>query len=227
MKVGFLSGTSIVRSALFDAWARRMVATPFGTIEVREQDGVILLNRHGPAGLPPHAINHRANLQALADLGCRDVVAVCSVGSLQPELAPGTVLVCSDYVSFRPATLTDVDFRALAPGVANNLVPRIVGALPYPVPTDKVYVQTPGPRFETKAEIRILRGWGDVVGMTAAAEADLCGELGLNYNLLCIVDNFANGAGGPPLSPESFRELVKANQERVDDLFRRLLTLFA
>ena len=227
MKVGFLSGTSIARSALFDAWARRTVVTRFGAVEVREQDGFVLVNRHGTAGRPPHAIDHRANLQALADLGCRDVVAVCSVGSLQPELAPGTVLVCSDYVSFRPATLSDTDFRARAPVLANNLVPRIVGVIPYPVITDKVYVQTPGPRFETRAEIRILRGWGDVVGMTAAAEADLCGELELNYNLLCIVDNFANGIGGLPLSPESFRELVRANQERVDDLFRRLLALFA
>jgi len=33
-----------------------------------------------------------------------------------------------------------------------------------------VYVQTQGPRFETKAEISFLQGVGDVVGMTGAAE---------------------------------------------------------
>jgi 5'-methylthioadenosine phosphorylase len=227
MQVAFLSGTSVAHSRQFDGWTSRLITTRYGAATVREKGGHILLNRHGPQYLPPHAINHRANLQALADLGVRDVVALNSVGSLQNDLPPGTVLSCSDYVSFRPVTFSDTELRALGPEIANNLIPRIAAALPYPLPTDKVYVQTPGPRFETRAEIRILRSWGDVVGMTAAAEADLCRELGLNYNSLCIVDNFANGIGGPALSPETFRELVRANQEKVDDLFRRLLALWA
>ena len=39
-------------------------------------------------------------------------------------------------------------------------------------------MQLRGPRFETKAEIRIVQQWGDVIGMTAAHEADLCVEAG-------------------------------------------------
>ncbi len=228
MKIAFLSGTSIAKSALFDDWTVREVATAHGKAIVRSRGDFVLLNRHGPSYLPPHAINHRANIQALADLGYRDVVALCSVGSLQTELPPGTILSCADYISFRPVTFSDTELRAQGPEIANNLVPRIAAALPYPLPQGKVYVQTPGPRFETRAEVRVLRQWGgDVVGMTAAAEADLCREIGLNYNLLCIVDNFANGLNGSTLSPEAFLELVHANQEKVDDLFRRLLALFA
>ncbi len=34
-----------------------------------------------------------------------------------------------------------------------------------------VYVQTRGPRFETRAEVRFLATLGDVVGMTGADEA--------------------------------------------------------
>ncbi len=226
MKIAFLSGTSVAKSALFNDWQERKVSTAFGTVPVRSQGDAVLLNRHGPAYLPPHAINHRANIQALADLGYRDVVALNSVGSLQTDLPPGTILSCGDYISFRPFTFSDTELRALGPEIANNLIPRIAAALPFPLPQGKVYVQTPGPRFETRAEVRVLRQWGDVVGMTAAAEADLCREIELNYNSLCIVDNFANGLHGSVLSPEAFRELVRANQEKVDDLFRRLLALF-
>lgn len=227
MKIAFLSGTSIAKSALFNDWTERSVETKFGAAIVREKNGRVLLNRHGPRYLPPHAINYRANIQALADLGITDIVSLNSVGSLQDDLPPGTILSCADYVSFRPLTFSDTELRAIGPEIANNLIPQIIAALPYPVPTGKVYVQTPGPRFETRAEVRVLRSWGDVVGMTAAGEADLCKEIGLNYNSLCIVDNFAHGIGGQSLAPEAFRELVRQNQEKVNDLFTRLLALFA
>lgn len=227
MKIAFVSGTSIAKSSLFDTWSTREVETIHGRAIVRTHGDFVLLNRHGPTYLPPHAINHRANIQALADLGYDEVVALSSVGSLQQELPPGTILSCGDYVSFRPFTFSDTELRAMGPEIANNRIARIADALPYPLPQGKVYIQTPGPRFETRAEVRILRQWGDVVGMTAAAEADLCREIGLRYNSLCIVDNYANGILGSELSPESFRELVRANQAKVDDLFRRLLQLFA
>ncbi len=227
MKIAFLSGTSIAKSSLFDSWPEREIETHHGRAIVRSDGEHVLLNRHGPAYLPPHAINHRANIQALVDLGYRDVVALCSVGSLRPDLSPGTVLSCGDYISFRPFTFSDSELRALGPEIANNLIGRIAAVLPYPLPQGKIYIQTPGPRFETRAEVRVLAQWGDVVGMTAAAEADLCREAGLNYNLLCMVDNYANGIGAGELSPETFGELVRANQVKVDDLFRRLLTLFA
>jgi 5'-methylthioadenosine phosphorylase len=80
-----------------------------------------------------------------------------------------------------------------------------------------------GPRFETKAEIRIIKSWGDVVGMTAAHEADLCSELGLRYNSLAIIDNYANGLEGTEIDFGKFRDLVKENQAKVNHLFARLL----
>lgn len=227
VKVAFLSGTSIARSALFDDWTVQTVETRYGNALVRRHGEFVLLNRHGPDYLPPHAINYRANIQALADLGFRDVVSLNSVGSLQLDLPPGTLLSCADYISFRPATFSDTELRALGPEIANNLIARIAAALPEPLPQGKIYIQTPGPRFETRAEVRVLRQWGDVVGMTAANEADLCRELGLNYNSLCMVDNYANGILGTELSPESFQALVRANQEKVNALFRQLLELFA
>jgi len=91
----------------------------------------------------------------------------------------------------------------------------------------KVYVQMRGPRFETKAEIQIIRHWGDVVGMTAASEADLCTEAGLRYNSLALVDNYANGLEGTEIDFARFKELVKENQAKVNRLFERMLEILA
>ena len=63
--------------------------------------------------------------------------------------------------------------------------------------------------------------------MTAASEADLCTEAGLNYNSLAIVDNYANGIEGEGIDFARFRELVKANRGRVDRLFARMMEILA
>jgi len=106
-------------------------------------------------------------------------------------------------------------------------MPRIIAELApeFKIHPGKVYVQLRGPRFETKAEIRILQHWGDVVGMTAAHEADLCSELGLRYNSLAMIDNYANGLEGTEIDFAKFKDLVKDNQAKVNRLFTRLLEI--
>lgn len=192
-----------------------------------------MLNRHGAGDvpLPPHRINFRANIAALAELGYKDVLAFNSVGSLRAQLCPGTFVSCSDYVSFQqaPATYYDDRITGSASGIANNLLPRLVAGLApeFTVATGQTYVQTCGPRFETKAEIRIIRQWGDVVGMTLAPEADLCTELGLRYTSLGMVDNYANGLEGTAIDFASFKHLVQGNQARVNRFTARVLEILA
>jgi len=230
MRVAFLSGTSIVNSTLFASWETRAVPTAYGEVRYKARGEHILINRHGyGVPLPPHSINHRANIRAIADLGFPEIVSLNSVGSLRRELPPGSIVSCADYVSLQqgPATFFDKELKGGAPGISNNLIPRIVAALSpeFEVATGKVYVQMRGPRFETKAEIRAVRGWGDVVGMTAGSEADLCSELGLGYNSLAIIDNYANGLEGTEIDFVRFKDLVKTNQDRVNRLFARLLEI--
>ena len=232
MKVAFISGTSIVNSELFSKWAVRTIETSYGTVTCRASREFAIINRHGWGfPLPPHSINYRANIRALADLGFQDVVSLNSVGSLKAELPPGTFVSCSDYVGLQqgPATFFDQELKGGAPLIANNLIPKIVGELApeFMIRTGKTYVQMRGPRFETKAEIKIVQHWGDVIGMTAAHEADLCTELGLRYNSLALIDNFANGLEGTEIDFEKFKDLVKDNQARVNRLFARMLEILA
>jgi 5'-methylthioadenosine phosphorylase len=230
MKVAFLSGTSIVNSSLFATWEVRTIETRHGPVTYKRRGDFVLINRHGYGfPVPPHAINHRANIRALADLGYQDVLSLNSVGSLQPDLPPGTLVSCSDYVGLQqgPATFFDTELKGGAPGIANNLIPLLVEKLApeFKIHPGKVYVQMRGPRFETKAEVRIVQHWGDVIGMTAAHEADLCAEVGLRYNSLAIIDNYANGLEGTEIDFAKFKDLVKSNQQQVNRLFTRLLEI--
>lgn len=230
MKVAFLSGTSIVNSTLFAAWEVKTVETPHGPVTYKTKGDFALINRHGYAfPLPPHSINYRANIAALAQLGYQDVVSLNSVGSLKKELPPGTFVSCSDYVGLQqgPATFFDTELKGGAPGIANNLIPKIISGLApeFMIHPGKIYVQMRGPRFETKAEIKIVQHWGDVIGMTAAHEADLCTEAGLRYNSLALIDNYANGLEGTEIDFAKFKDLVKDNQAKVNRLFVRLLEI--
>jgi 5'-methylthioadenosine phosphorylase len=232
MRVAFISGTSIVNSTLFAEWDIKTVQTSFGPVTYKTRGDFTLINRHGYGfPLPPHAINYRANIRALADLGYQDIVSLNSVGSLKKELPPGTFVSCSDYVGLQqgPATFFDQELRGGAPAIANNLIPLLQEKLApdIKIHTGKIYVQMRGPRFETKAEIQIVKHWGDVVGMTAAHEADLCGEIGLRYNSLGLIDNFANGLEGTEIDFVKFKDLVKDNQSKVNRLFIRLLEILA
>jgi 5'-methylthioadenosine phosphorylase len=230
MKVAFISGTSIVNSTLFAAWDVRTIETAYGPVTYKTRGDFALINRHGYAfPLPPHSINYRANIRALADLGFQDVVALNSVGSLKAALPPGSLVSCSDYVCFQqgPQTFFDQELKGGAPGIANNLIPLLIAKLApeFTILPGKTYVQMRGPRFETKAEIKVVQHWGDVIGMTAAHEADLCAEIGLRFNSLAIVDNYANGLEGTEIDFAKFKDLVKENQARVNRLFARLLEI--
>ena len=129
---------------------------------------------------------------------------MCSVGSFQPEVKPGVIMIPDDY--FCPNSVatwySGAGVEHTCPGLSGELRDIICEAadglkdngLTAPVITKGTYVQTHGPRFETAAESRFYNSMGfDIVGMTMANEADLASEAGLKYAAICSVDNYTNG----------------------------------
>ena len=86
-----------------------------------------------------------------------------------------------------------------------------------------VYVQTTGPRFETKAEINFFRRFGDIVGMTLASEATLCMEQRIPYVSLCSVDNYGNGITRKPLTIQEVARSAKGSRQALERLVRALV----
>lgn len=166
-----------------------------------EQGAAIVQRHRGPDGrlVLPHAIDHEATLRPLAEQGCDRVLAIGSVGSLDRDLAVGSLVCPDDFIALGQGGSIFDDARAhTAPRFAERWRQELIAAWSEggQAPRDGgVYWQAAGPRFETPAEIRLMAAHADVVGMTIASECVVAGEFGLDYAALCVVDNLANGLG--------------------------------
>lgn len=217
-----IGGTSLLDCPLPPLREER-VMTPFGAATLLAGDEAVFLLRH-QHGRPPHRINHRANLSALALLGADRVVLIGSTGSLRPEVAPGSLLIPDDYATIAPVpTVHDRAIAHASPVFSPALAARLARVVPE-AREGGVYVQTPGPRLESRAEVRALALFADVVGMTCASEATLANELGLEVAALCTVENYANGIASEEVSYEAIVEAARANRDRMTGLINRIIT---
>jgi 5'-methylthioadenosine phosphorylase len=205
-------------------WAsasRLRAETERGAVDLLDAGSHVVLARHGiDSYTPAHLVDHPRNLAALQEAGCDRVLAICSVGSLRAELGVGSFLCPDDFIALGQVDAAYDDERG-------HIVPSFdlawrrllleawkVGSEP-PILERGVYWQTPGPRFETPAEVRLIARHADVVGMTMASECVTAGQLGLAYAAVCVVDNIANGIGAAPLTPEEYEAGHAANRERL------------
>ena len=219
----FVAGTSMLSASVFNKWERFVVQTPYGEVLLRTRSGYVYLQRHGPQKVPPHNINHLANVWALKSLKVRKVIAINSVGSLRMEIKPGAFVIPDDFFSLCKApTFFQDKMQFMVPHMDQSLAERLYRVcrrLNMEVTLGGVYVQTTGPRLETKAEINFFKGFGDIVGMTLASEATLCMEQHIPYVSICSVDNYGNGITTKPLS---ILELAK-NAKKSTQTFERLI----
>lgn len=101
--------------------------------------------------------------------------------------------------SLRPVLPRTSGKVRMAQGQPTELWPAVHSLTPgTDLHTSTVYVNTIGPRFETRAEIRAYQSIGHVVGMTCGREWALCEELCVPYCLLCFCDNACNGLSSHP-----------------------------
>ncbi len=184
--------------------------TPFGpsTLVRGSVSGVdmVFLPRHGrPARFPPHAINYRANIRALRDLGIDRIVAINAVGSVNPDIPVPSLIIPDqliDYTWGRAHTFFDgaihhVDFTEPFDAALREQLCTITSEVTSPYRLNGVYGCTQGPRLETAAEIRRMAADGcDIVGMTAMPEAALARELEMAYASICVNINPAAGLEG-------------------------------
>lgn len=210
-EIGVIGGSGFYS---FLADARPVVVdTPFGPPSEPPVVGVVngrevtFVPRHGADHrLPPHQVNYRANLWALHALGVRQVLGPCAVGSLRPELGPGTVVVPDQFVDRtwgRAHTLYDGAPRPVVHvSPADPYCPAgratVLAAGNDEVVDGGTMVVINGPRFSTRAESRwhAAQGWS-LVGMTGAPEASIARELGLCYTSVAVVtDHDAGVAAG-------------------------------
>ena len=223
-RVGIIGGTGLIEMTVSGEFGNSGISlirrddveveTPYGEVplscmKLSTPDGekeLFFLQRHhnsGSASKPPHMINHRANIKALADAGCDVIMAVCSVGTLSTEFPPGRVALAEQYIDFTGVESTFYDDSAQFTSVTEPFSRKINSKLESVLRESQqldiermyfTYWLTQGPQFETKAEIDAIdKLGGHMVGMTMPREAKLARELNLPYVAVCISSNWAAG----------------------------------
>jgi 5'-methylthioadenosine phosphorylase len=218
------------------------VQTPYGapsdsmTLGRIGQARVAFLPRHGPHHrLPPHTINYRANLWAMAQLGVTRVIAPTAAGSLQPHIKPGEFVICDQFVDrtyAREQTFYDGP-RVVHISSADPYCPdlrsqsiAVARELGITVHERGTVVVIQGPRFSSRAESRWYsnQGW-EVINMTQYPEVVLARELQMCYVNISLITDYDAGLEGQlgvePVSVSEVVEVLNANNDRV----RRLIEL--
>ncbi|MFQ6137042.1 MAG: S-methyl-5'-thioadenosine phosphorylase [Candidatus Hydrothermarchaeales archaeon] len=226
-KIAIMGGTGFRDLGLGEIREALSVETPYGVanlmvgmIEGRE---VIFLPRHGTDhSIPPHKINYRRNISALKSSGVGRIISINSVGGINESFSPGDIVIPDDFIDFtkdRAATFYDdsivhVDVtEPYCPEIRRVLLEateKVVGK----VFDGGVYACTEGPRFETPAEIRMVKLLGcDVVGMVGLPEVVLAREKEMCYASICTVTNYAAGISKEKLTVSEVKEVIKKNRE--------------
>ncbi|HEY9289556.1 MAG TPA: S-methyl-5'-thioadenosine phosphorylase [Candidatus Dormibacteraeota bacterium] len=213
---------------------------PSGPIAIADLNGrrVAFMPRHGAGHtIPPALVNYRANLWAMHELGVRRIIGPSAVGSLQPSLHPGDLVIADQFID-RTAGRPDTyypgpqvvhvsaadpycpELRALAAQVARRQALRFQ-------PSGTVVV-VQGPRFSTRAESRWYSrmGW-DIIGMTQYPEAILARELEMCYLNLSLVTDYDAGLEGAPevgaVQAHDVLRVLSQNIARVRELLQALI----
>jgi len=227
-RIAIIGGTALFGAEIFKKALTKEIQTPYGSAFLLIKDDLVFLPRHGKdKDIPAHKVNHQVNLSVLKDLAVKQIIGINSTGSLKVEIPPGSILVPDDYINFGPiGTFYNYEIVHITPSLDEDLRKVIISAaskLKLEIIDKGIYIQRPGPRLETRAEIKMLSSFGDLVGMTMASEATAAKELGLSYASICSVDNYGHGLVDEPLENEQIVAAAKRNQERIISLTKEVI----
>ena len=167
------------------------------------------------------AVVHPVRTAAAA--GCRTIVLTNGCGGLDETWRPGTPVLIRDHINLTARSpiegahfvdLTDL-YSARLRAMCRELDPSL---------DEGVYVQFPGPHYETPAEIEMVRRiGGDLVGMSTTLEAIAACEAGMEVLGISLVTNLAAGMSGEPLNHAEVLEAGRAAATRMGELLTQIV----
>jgi len=211
----------------------RMVAGLLGGAPVIVMQGRV----HFYEGYSPHEVTFP--MRVLGMLGVRAVVLTNAAGGIQPGLHAGELVVLSDHINlmgWNPLNGPNEPRFAIRAGAGQRFF-DMTEAYSRPLRTlakeeahedgfaleEGVYLATPGPSFETPAEIRAFRALGaTLVGMSTVPETIVARHMGIEVLGISCVTNLAAGLGTKPLSHEEVNETGKWVESRLASLLKRV-----
>ena len=242
IEVGIFGGSGFYE--LLDGAREVTVTTPYGDPSAPVVIGDIggrsvgFLPRHGRHHeLPPHRINYRANMWAMAQLGATDVVLPCAAGSLQPDVAPGHFVLADQVIDrtrgradtfYDGPDTTHVSFAEPYDAEMRHTAIATARRLGITIHERGTIVVIQGPRFSTKAESRWFSAMGwEVINMTQYPEVILARELQMAALNISLITDYDVGLADDPdvdgVSHEAVIKVFAANNAKLRELLFALV----
>ena len=177
-------------------------------------------------------------LRAVLALGPRTLVVTNAAGGLNPDFDPGDVMLISDHLNLagdNPLLGPNLDrFGPRFPPMTDAYDPRLrAAALEAARRTgtglrEGVYVMLSGPSYETRAEMRMLRGLGaDAVGMSTAHETIVARHASVDVLGFSLITNKATDDVEAGATHEEVIEMGRIGATRLVTLLGDLLPRLA
>ena len=190
---------------------------------------IVLPRNSSGRPMPPHAIDYRTNIDALARAGVRRVLTTAMVGTLRPSVPNGSMVLVDQFIDFtkdRQFTFFSDDrfgFADMTEPYCPSLRQRLLEAaesVSINVAPNGCYLGVPGPRFETRAEVRMYAQLGgDVIGHTGTTDCVMAREAGLCFATLAGVITLGAGLSDHQMNAELWHESRRRHAGR----FRKIV----
>jgi 5'-methylthioadenosine phosphorylase len=205
--IGIIGGTGLYDLPDFERSQWVEVGSAFGKpsdkLLVGEYHGqrLVFLPRHGRGHrIPPTEINYRANIEAMKRAGVNRIISFSAVGSLKPELTPGTFVIVDQYIDrtfareksfFGAGFVAHVSMADPVCAATGDALEKAARSAGVKTARGGTYVVMEGPQFSTRAESELHRSWGaDLIGMTNMPEAKLAREAEICYATVAMVTDY-------------------------------------
>jgi len=220
--------------ATVEGHSGRLIAGCLGGAQVLILQGRV----HSYEGYSPAEVTFP--MRVLGALGIRAAIVTNAAGGIKAGYSIGDLVALSDHINFmgwNPLTGPNEPRFACIPGAglrffdmteayAKRLrsLAREAAAEEGFEMAEGVYVATPGPSFETPAEIRAFQTLGaTLVGMSTVPETIVARHMGVEVLGISCVTNLAAGLGDSPLSHEEVFAAGRRVEQRLASLLIRLV----
>jgi len=183
-------------------------------------------------------------MRVLGALGLRAVILTNAAGGIREGYTIGQLVALSDHINFmgwNPLTGPNEPRFACIPGAGlrffdmTEAYSKRLRALAADAAAaegielaEGVYLATPGPSFETPAEIRAFRTLGaTLVGMSTVPETIVARHMGIEVLGISCVTNLAAGLSEKPLSHAEVFEAGRQVEHKLAALIKRLAPAIA
>jgi 5'-methylthioadenosine phosphorylase len=240
-KIGMIGGSGFDDPDFLTDVRQVKVGTPFGPVSYDPIIGkagdieVVLMLRHGKGHrIMPSAVNYRANVWALKELGVTHIIATTACGSLREEIEPGHLVFPDQFIDrtrARKSTFHEGD-QVVHISMANPFCERLrkilidtAAAEDIPHHSAGTVVTIEGPRFSTRAESQMFRLWGgDIINMSTVPEAVLAREAGVCYAVAAMSTDYDSWHHSEePVTWEMIVSVMNKNVQNVKEIFFKAL----